>query len=74
MNSREIANCHADLGPGDCLCEGFSMKEWGITLIFIGLGSFVDCAPPAGEISSRFEGSVIGAFSLLNCHLEFLRG
>jgi hypothetical protein len=34
----------------------------------------VDCAPPAGEISSRFEGSVIGAFSLLNCHLEFLRG
>jgi len=41
MNSREIANCHADLGPGDCLCEGFSMKEWGVTLIFIGLGSFV---------------------------------
>jgi hypothetical protein len=34
----------------------------------------MDCAPPAGEISSRFEGSVIGAFSLLNCHLEFLRG
>jgi len=34
----------------------------------------LDCAPPAGEISSRFEGSVIGAFSLLNCHLEFLRG
>jgi predicted transcriptional regulator of viral defense system len=32
----------------------------------------MDCAPPAGEFSPRFEGSAIGGFSLLKCHLIFL--
>ena len=36
--------------------------------------ALVDCAPPAGECSPRFEGSEIGGFGLLNCHLVFLRG
>jgi energy-coupling factor transporter ATP-binding protein EcfA2 len=37
-------------------------------------GEEMDCAPPAGEISPRFEGSAIGGFGLLNRHLVFLRG
>jgi hypothetical protein len=34
----------------------------------------MDCAPPAGEFSPRFEGSAIGGFGLLKRHLVFLRG
>jgi hypothetical protein len=32
----------------------------------------LDCPPPAEEFSARFEGSTIGGFGLLNCHLVFL--
>ena len=51
----------------------FDFKNWAI----IGaerLVKGVDCAPPTGEFSSRFEGSAIGGFSLLNRHLVLLRG
>jgi hypothetical protein len=34
----------------------------------------VDCAPPAGEFSPRFEGSATGSFGFLNLYLVFLRG
>jgi ABC-type uncharacterized transport system substrate-binding protein len=34
----------------------------------------LDCAPPTGEISPRFEGSATGSFGFLNRHLIFLRG
>ena len=51
--------------------------EWVNTLdpivtSVVGIG--LDCAPPTGEFSPRFEGSAIGDFGLLNCHLVFLRG
>jgi hypothetical protein len=34
----------------------------------------VDCAPPVGEFSPRFEGGATGSFGFLNLHLVFLRG
>jgi hypothetical protein len=34
----------------------------------------LDCAPPTGEFSPRFEGSATGGFGLLNRHLVLLRG
>jgi hypothetical protein len=35
----------------------------------------VECAPPTGEFSSRFEGGATGSVCCwLNCHLVFLRG
>lgn len=34
----------------------------------------LDCAPPAGEFSPRFEGSATGSFGFLNLYLVFLRG
>jgi predicted nucleic acid-binding protein len=36
--------------------------------------TIMDCAPPTGELSPRFEGSAIGGFRLLDRHLVFLRG
>ena len=40
----------------------------------IGIGPEVDCAPPVGEFSPRFEGGATGSFGFLNLHLVFLRG
>ena len=34
----------------------------------------VECAPPTGDFSPRFEGSTTGGFGLLNLHLVFLWG
>ena len=34
----------------------------------------LDCAPPVGEFSPRFEGGATGSFGFLNLHLVFLRG
>ena len=35
----------------------------------------LECAPPTGEFSSRFEGGATGSVCCwLNCHLVFLRG
>ena len=34
----------------------------------------LDCAPPGGEVSPRFEGGATGGFGFLNRHLIFLRG
>lgn len=37
-------------------------------------GVELDCAPPAGEFSPRFEVGAISGFGLLNRHFVFLRG
>jgi bifunctional non-homologous end joining protein LigD len=63
-----------DAKPADLIRAAKELELEGIIAKRKGSAYELDCAPPAGEISSRFEGSAIGGFGLLNYHFVFLRG